>query len=169
MKSFFPTILVLASGLILLSGNIAKSDKEDDKTDAYLLGKAKLLNESNLCEEIEAAYRSQQARLELISHVPELKGKPAFNDLTKAIQFNLEKLDCIQKKQIEFCSWNLEITDPVSYKKYSSPMNLYLISILSDEQLKQMTKDMPPGMRDNFLAYQKQITELKKYFSKRKE
>ncbi len=41
MKSFFPTILVLASGLILLSGNIAKSDKEDDKTDAYLLGKAK--------------------------------------------------------------------------------------------------------------------------------
>ncbi len=48
-------------------------------------------------------------------------------------------------------------------------MNLYLISILSDDQLKQLTKDMPSDLREKFFAYQKsnqkQIAELKKYFS----
>lgn len=168
--NIFKIFSVFSVSVLLLSGNY-KEQSEEDKIDLYLLAKAKELNKSNQCDVIQDALKIQQARISLINRIPEFNRKPAFNDLTRAIEYNLDKLECIQKAQPEFCSWNFAITGKTDYKKIDIPMNIYLIAMLTDKQKKQLKNDLPVDLRlklDQFeVNNSTNITLMKKYFDDR--
>ena len=151
-------IIIVFVSVLMLAGK-KSHNLEDKDVDEYLLGKAKNFNKSNECEILKDALKIQQARIALIKRVPELDKRPTYKDLSTGIEINIANLNCADKIETEFCSWNLKITDNKTYTKMNIPINIYLIAILNKKQKEQLQKDLPPDIMSKLNAFEKAHTK----------